>query len=753
MEEPESPRSPGSFKAWGGSPTDNARRRQHRGHRSAGSRGRSSPSQVLQNQADSTFSMSGMTPVDALDASGKSRNQNKVMWYQLDAESDEEMQETQAPAVPRQKSGLTLGTTTVQPLQLQPESSSESSKDRRGLKPALVLPIRSRSNDSEHGDEATTRVPLRARRNVSIALEGIGNVATPGGPLLNSPAASASERGSDYQTPSRSSGTVSQMGGLRARRGLALTLTPASAPNATSPVGPPGINVTKVKSEPAIVVRPKSGLSKTMSSESDFGDGSMTRRRTAAAPGVCRSPESKQSAVHLMFRTTVSKIGLDGPDLMTPTRRHSIQHELTLRVPRPLPGAFSSRKTVIFLDWDDTLCPTSWIRSLLKETLADMEEWAQGALPNDRVVDEVDWRNEIPSWFAQPLPDEPGIHQCITDLQQTVIDLLDTAQAHGVPCIVTNAVPGWVEKTIKRWLPRLKPYILGHGSRPPVKVLYAQQFYQRQAWARGGEPSFVDETGEFTLWKKDAMDAALGELDDLFRLPQADLNERTSWCKGGSAKRIDSVISIGDSEAEMQAAEISCIDYDALKNRPPGRCVQSLWLNSTSSASGMLRLVSKGSAGSGESSDHAGRMGSNESTSGPVVSSPSMPLLAPSALRDIPRGPGRFRNHSVDADALWYSHWPWVKLVKFRECSHVRQLVLQLEDLCTLLPGMVFLRQNIRVDFGVASPTSPSSPLTLQPRCNTGTLRPQRSVAEVQEQWLPPEANFELGQELRVQDV
>merc|ERR1719482_1825425 len=29
---------------------------------------------------------------------------------------------------------------------------------------------------------------------------------------------------------------------------------------------------------------------------------------------------------------------------------------------RLLPGAFPTRRTVLFFDWDDTLCPTTWIR-------------------------------------------------------------------------------------------------------------------------------------------------------------------------------------------------------------------------------------------------------------------------------------------------------------------------------------------------------------------------------------------------------
>lgn len=39
-------------------------------------------------------------------------------------------------------------------------------------------------------------------------------------------------------------------------------------------------------------------------------------------------------------------------------------------VPRPRPVSFPHRRNVIFFDWDDTLCPTSWIRKLLKDTVS-----------------------------------------------------------------------------------------------------------------------------------------------------------------------------------------------------------------------------------------------------------------------------------------------------------------------------------------------------------------------------------------------
>ena len=45
--------------------------------------------------------------------------------------------------------------------------------------------------------------------------------------------------------------------------------------------------------------------------------------------------------------------------------------------------------------------------------MADMEQW----LDEDAILPhEEDWRDAVPSWFKQPLPDEPHVRQLIFDL-------------------------------------------------------------------------------------------------------------------------------------------------------------------------------------------------------------------------------------------------------------------------------------------------------------------------------------------------
>jgi len=236
----------------------------------------------------------------------------------------------------------------------------------------------------------------------------------------------------------------------------------------------------------------------------------------------------------------------------------------TLKVQRhAVPNhAVPNNKTLIIFDWDDTLCPTTWIRNLLKYHISDQYDWATGAEGVD-----FDFMHQIPAWFAQPLPDLPDVRDSIEGLQRAVIDVIKAAQSLGVVCIVTNAVEGWVDQTMKKWLPQLTPYILGHGARPPIKVLYGQQEYTRpppgSPAASLGWPS-GDAHRELTLWKKAAMIAVLEKSDELYRVaPSASTGESTlpdvSWKADHDAKTFVNVLSIGDSEAEIRAGPLAVL--------------------------------------------------------------------------------------------------------------------------------------------------------------------------------------------------
>jgi len=363
----------------------------------------------------------------------------------------------------------------------------------------------------------------------------------------------------------------------------------------------------------------------------------------------------------------------------------------------PLPGAFSNSRTLIFFDWDDTLCPTSWIRGILKDHMADQWEWAFG----DDTVD-MDWQYSIPAWFGQPLPDLPHVKDAICNLQDAVISVINKAQTLGVVCIVTNAYDGWVDKTTRKWLPKLKQYILGHGARPPITVLYGQQEYRRSP-ASSSRLDWVDDLGELMWWKKVAMVNALERIDDLYRvdgmsmLPppmtsptlgplrsmsaplstasaiaaaaasseeadgeasaeDEDPFPRSAWLADRGAKRVVNVVSIGDSEAEMQSSLLAAL-------------TQQVGVTGTPDLPGLRRA-----SGLKDSNDAP-------STNGVGTSKETAAPRRPSSALAGQRLPSQ----------------PWVKNVKLEEAPSVDRIIEQLELLKRALPILVAERSHLRV--------------------------------------------------------
>jgi len=472
---------------------------------------------------------------------------------------------------------------------------------------------------------------------------------------LRSPAASAAGRlTGDLMAHAR---------GLGARRGLALQLSSKS-------------------SRSSIVVPPMD----------DDGRSTPPSSSSRMAVGM-RIPDSEEPAVQLVFQTEppkrrTSRCNTIPADMMLAVAPRILQ---VAKVPRPLPAAFPIRRNIIFFDWDDTLCPTSWIRSLLKEHLADMEEWLDQY--DDCLETEEDWRDSIPSWFKQPLPDEPHVRQLIADLQTACIRTIRIAQSLGVVCIVTNAVPGWVEKTIKRWLPKLRTHIGVHGvhsvrSQHPIKVIYAQQAYCDGS--KNQNLPFVDEQGEFMLWKKAAIAGALTELDHLYGL------EEKNEAKPGLLNVVN-VVSIGDTEAEMSAAELAS---QGLHSQHPkrGRLYRrACGLQDQPEPGGNQSEKPCGSRTSSKDGSKEDASGSSGSESGQGASG----LERSERERDCDFGefgPGRSRSLETSNRRAFGAFRPWVKLIKLSEGCQARRLTAQLEEIAQLLPKMLALRRDVRVD-------------------------------------------------------
>jgi len=88
-------------------------------------------------------------------------------------------------------------------------------------------------------------------------------------------------------------------------------------------------------------------------------------------------------------------------------------------------------QTLIFFDWDDTLCPSRWIQD-------------QGLLRSFSQTREV--------------VDDEG-RDLLKRLEQIAVKLLTAAMKLGKVVIVTNAQKPWVEESCKKFLPGLMPLI------------------------------------------------------------------------------------------------------------------------------------------------------------------------------------------------------------------------------------------------------------------------------------------------------
>lgn len=99
-------------------------------------------------------------------------------------------------------------------------------------------------------------------------------------------------------------------------------------------------------------------------------------------------------------------------------------------------------QTIILFDWDDTLCPSNWIRD----------------------------NRPILSFF-KPAPPDEKFQRPLRELQISVEATLKLAMKLGKVVIVTNAMEPWVETSCRNFLPQLLPIV------QQIPVVYARSIY------------------------------------------------------------------------------------------------------------------------------------------------------------------------------------------------------------------------------------------------------------------------------------
>ncbi|RLN89993.1 hypothetical protein BBJ28_00002385 [Nothophytophthora sp. Chile5] len=153
--------------------------------------------------------------------------------------------------------------------------------------------------------------------------------------------------------------------------------------------------------------------------------------------------------------------------------------------PSPSPESPPAKKPLVSLfDWDDTLCPSSWLhrRGFL----------AAHGLVNDAPLLRGDRGHQGAGVIAKPLP-RPDRRR-LELLEDEILALLRCAADLGPVFIVTAATLHWVVASAEHFLPRVRQFLLDKqlhpwaGKMEQVQVVSAREWYRQHVGA-GGDPS------------------------------------------------------------------------------------------------------------------------------------------------------------------------------------------------------------------------------------------------------------------------
>mmetsp|Transcript_44804 Transcript_44804/g.87789 ORF Transcript_44804/g.87789 Transcript_44804/m.87789 type:complete len:279 (+) Transcript_44804:67-903(+) len=177
---------------------------------------------------------------------------------------------------------------------------------------------------------------------------------------------------------------------------------------------------------------------------------------------------------------------------------------------------------VIIFDWDDTICPSTFVAKVNVATSKDL----------------------------------PQHFQIIFDeLCKCAEKLLTEASKHGEVVIITNAMEGWVEYSAERFVPKLLPVLKG------IKIISArsryEEFFPKKSlcWKAA---AFAHEVNEIFNITKESSFSNNSTLITEVSSPNC------STSSTSSKRRRREIISFGDSMDERTAVKIVASKLDAL---------------------------------------------------------------------------------------------------------------------------------------------------------------------------------------------
>lgn len=229
--------------------------------------------------------------------------------------------------------------------------------------------------------------------------------------------------------------------------------------------------------------------------------------------------------------------------------------------PGPFGGAGAwqlPQETLIILDWDDTLCPTSFIqedRRLEWKDVApcfttdpEMPLQAPPQRPQDSSDDEGSRSpSPAPSAPEEPPPPGPRMADVLHRHAEVASAFLRAAAARGVVVIVTLAKPGWVEVSTRNFLPGLQDVM----DELNIEVLYARSMLSRWKF----RSATLDRLDVLQLMKQVAMRKCIRK------------HYATRPCRSWK-----NLVCIGDSNTEHEAISEAVFCWLQPEGADPCRC-------------------------------------------------------------------------------------------------------------------------------------------------------------------------------------
>jgi len=167
-------------------------------------------------------------------------------------------------------------------------------------------------------------------------------------------------------------------------------------------------------------------------------------------------------------------------------------------------------QTLIVFDWDDTLCPSHWIRT-----------------------------NRPALQYFSPCPNDPKYKKPLTEISDIVCTLLHMAAEMGQVVILTNAQVNWVETSARNFMPSVYPLL----SQLNCGIVYARAKFELDPAGMGKKQQQFEYNYNANIpqqWKENAFH---GEISKFYSRYQSQ-----SW---------KNVISVGDQLCERDASRIA----------------------------------------------------------------------------------------------------------------------------------------------------------------------------------------------------